>query len=42
MNNETVTQMSLISHYFTDKFNVKNLNKNMSLVNLSILYMEKQ
>ena len=42
MNKETVRQMSLISHYFTDKLNLKNLNKNMVLVKLSILYIEKQ
>ena len=43
MNNENskTNESNKFIHYFTDKLNLKNLNKNLALVNLSIYYTWK-
>ena len=39
--NSKTNESNKCSYYFTDKFNLKNPNKNIALVNLSIYYTWK-
>ena len=39
--NSKTNESNKFIHYFTDKLNLKNLNKNLALVNLSIYYTWK-